>query len=69
MKCCGREVTSFELEVQGQPYLLYRCPDCETSHWMREDERVDVGELTQALHGETRERAARRAARRGDQEA
>lgn len=64
MKCCDRQLTSVELEVAGQPYAMYRCNDCDSTHWARGGEAVPFAEVAGAMQEATATRAREADAKR-----
>ena len=58
MKCCGHDVTSVELQVADQPYVLFRCGDCNSGYWLRDGQQVPLDEVTAALRRQAAQKAA-----------
>ena len=56
MPCCGREFMDIELQIDGQPFVLYRCGSCERSQWTKDGVAVPFEEVSQAMAAETAKR-------------
>jgi hypothetical protein len=56
MKCCGQEAMGVELQVDGQPFVLHRCGECESSIWTCDGTAVAFEYVTGAMAAETARR-------------
>ena len=65
MRCCGQDLTSIELQVSDQPYVMYRCATCSSNHWVRDGEPVPFAEVTAAMERQSQSQSAAKEARYG----